>query len=135
MKTYQFYPIKLCILQVCQMVLLHYLHICCGILCLWWHLDNSDVSSAFCYSFHSRRGRRVSVYQLELLWEFLNADRGIATAYNRSLHDKHCAKKKWIEIAAALNAQDDGSYKDWRGWSKVIINLNIWFFLFNGLTS
>lgn len=60
--------------------------------------------------------------QLEVLWEFLNAHRDIATGFNRSLQSKHYSKQKWTEIAAVLNAQGDGAYKDWKDWSKVIIN-------------
>lgn len=76
----------------------------------------------YVYVFFSiSRGRRVSGRQLDVLWDFLNSHRDIATAYNRSLQAKEYSKRKWTEIAEVLNAQGDGAHKEWKEWSKVII--------------
>lgn len=71
-------------------------------------------------------GRQVSGRQIELLWEYLNAHRDLATAYNRSLQAKENAKRKWREVADLLNSQGVGAHKDWKGWSKVIIRIFHW---------
>ncbi|XP_060805386.1 uncharacterized protein LOC106129802 isoform X2 [Amyelois transitella] len=64
------------------------------------------------------RNRRVSMRQLELLWEFLNSNKDIATGFNRSLQAKEYSARKWQEIAEILNAQGDGALKDGKMWSK-----------------
>ncbi|XP_060810161.1 uncharacterized protein LOC106139572 isoform X2 [Amyelois transitella] len=56
--------------------------------------------------------------QLELLWEFLNSNKDIATGFNRSLQAKEYSARKWQEIAEILNAQGDGALKDGKMWSK-----------------
>ncbi|CAH2085480.1 unnamed protein product [Euphydryas editha] len=66
----------------------------------------------------SRKSKRVSYEQLELLWEFLNSNSDIVTSYNRSLQEKENSKRKWREIAKILNSQGLGAHKDWKGWSK-----------------
>lgn len=58
--------------------------------------------------------------QLELLYDFLNKNPAVAKSFNRSLQAKDWAKRKWKEAAEILNAQGEGTYKDWRGWCKVI---------------
>ncbi|KAL0895813.1 hypothetical protein ABMA27_011848 [Loxostege sticticalis] len=64
------------------------------------------------------RSRRVTEQQLELLWEFLNSHRDLAVAYNRTLRAKYYSKCKWEELASTLNAQGNGAFKNWKGWSK-----------------
>ncbi|CAH2210225.1 jg21810 [Pararge aegeria aegeria] len=64
------------------------------------------------------RCRRVSGRQLELLWEYLNAHRDIAVAFNRSLQAKEYSQQRWKVLAEILNFQGDGAHKDWKGWSK-----------------
>lgn len=73
----------------------------------------------FCYNICSRRVNRVSGRQLEILWEFLNSNKSIATAHNRSLQAKEYSRRKWKEVTEILNAQGDGTHKDWAGWTKV----------------
>jgi hypothetical protein len=69
--------------------------------------------------YYRNRFRRVSLAQLSVLWEFLEQNRDIASAFNRSLEAKAYSNKKWSEISLTLNAVGDGVHKDWRGWCKV----------------
>ncbi|XP_052745475.1 myb-related transcription factor, partner of profilin-like [Bicyclus anynana] len=62
--------------------------------------------------------RRVSYGQLEQLWEFLNANKGIATGYNKTSQARDFSKRMWENIAQNLNSHGDGAIKDWKGWSK-----------------
>ena len=47
------------------------------------------------------------------------ANKDVASAYNRSLQAKEHSRRKWMDVAATLNAEGDGAHKDWKGWSKV----------------
>lgn len=67
----------------------------------------------------SRHRRRVTFRQLEVLWEFLDVHRDVATGYNKSAQAREYSKRMWQMVAEALNSQGEGAFKDWKGWSSV----------------
>lgn len=72
----------------------------------------------FCNFLFVFRVRHVTGRQLNILCEYLNLNKDIAVAYNRSLRAKEHARRKWEEITILLN-NEEGASKDWKGWCKV----------------
>ncbi|KAG7295381.1 hypothetical protein JYU34_022430 [Plutella xylostella] len=62
--------------------------------------------------------RRVTLSQLESLWESLNSHRGLISGHNKSCQAREYAHNSWTGIAAILNAHANGAEKDWKGWSR-----------------
>ncbi|XP_050670211.1 uncharacterized protein LOC126968990 [Leptidea sinapis] len=62
--------------------------------------------------------RRVTYGQLELLWEYLNQNKALATGFNKTTQARQFSKNMWQNIAQTLNSYGDGAVKDWKGWCK-----------------
>lgn len=67
--------------------------------------------------------RRVTHNQLLNLWEFLNANREIATGFNKSLQAREHSKRMWLRAASILNSAGEGAMRSGPDWCKVTMCL------------